>query len=248
MIDHELSKEEALELEALELELKVGFADVALDATTEERLVAFAGRVPDVLAEELSASDDVEVESELGVLFEETAAELSLATERRFLEHAELVPEEDLRELFDRTSAELSGPDLTRIAARSKDAPQRAAQQKRRGFLRLAPPLAAAAAAVLAVFVGFGGASDDVPSASTDAPTAVVAEATPKATTASPAATPDTSEAEFTAEDGSLLVATMVDDGDDDFGLALDALDAPEDDEDLDALLAALDDVAHEGG
>ena len=40
----------------------------------------------------------------------------------------------------------------------------------------------------------------------------------------------------------------MVDNGDDDFGLALDALDTPEDDEDLDALLSALDDVANEGG
>ena len=43
------------------------------------------------------------------------------------------------------------------------------------------------------------------------------------------------------------MVATVVDDGDDDFGLALDALDSPDEDEDLDALLAALDDVANEG-
>ncbi|MCB9587200.1 MAG: hypothetical protein H6718_17510 [Polyangiaceae bacterium] len=247
MTDQELSAEDALELEALELELQAGFPTLELESAIEARLVAFAGRIPEVIADELGEDDD-ELEQELGALFDDSAAQLSVATQRRFLDHAELAPEADLRDLFERTSAELSGPDLTRVAARSKDAPQRAAQEKRRGFLRLAPPLAAAAAAVLAIFVGFGGGASDTaePQAGVKAPSTLVAEAKPIAKTAEPA--PSASEPEFSSEDSSLMVATMVDNGDDDFGLALDALDTPEDDEDLDALLSALDDVANEGG
>ncbi|MEZ4373251.1 MAG: hypothetical protein R3B07_20680 [Polyangiaceae bacterium] len=246
MTDQELSAEDALELEALELELQAGFPTLEPESAVEERLFAFAGRIPEVMAGELG-EDDAELEQELGALFDDSAAQLSVATQRRFLDHAELAPEADLRELFERTSAELSGSDLTRVAARSKDAPQRAAQEKRRGFLRLAPPLAAAAAAAFALFVGFGGGASDTsgPQAGVKTPSAVVAEATP-AKTSEPA--PSASTPEFSSEDSSLMVATMVDNGDDDFGLALDALDTPDDDEDLDALLSALDDVANEGG
>ncbi|MCA9626849.1 MAG: hypothetical protein KC766_04265 [Myxococcales bacterium] len=248
MSDHELSAEDALELENLERDLAGSFDEAKPDAAVADRLFAFASSIPEVLAEELSSSDDSELEEELGVLFEESADELSVAMQRRLLDHAELTPEADLRELFERTSAELSGPDLTRIAARAKDAPQRAAQAKRGGFLRLAPPLAAAAAAILAIFVGFGGGASDTeaPRATVQAPSAVVAEAETANSASAPESAPS-GAAEFSTEDSSLLVATVVDDGDDDFGLALDALDSPDEDEDLDALLAALDDVANEG-
>ena len=54
MSDHELSAEDALELENLERDLAGSFDEAKPDAAVADRLFAFASSIPEVLAEELS--------------------------------------------------------------------------------------------------------------------------------------------------------------------------------------------------
>lgn len=251
-LDNELSAVDELELQALEAELSACLAaqpdELELPSDVRGRLVAFAESMPAPLEAELSEADDAELEAELGAIFEASADEIDSPRLRRLADAAEALAEKDLYELFERTSTPLEGASQTRVAAKSKDAPGRARQAANRAWFSRSVLVTSAAAAALALYLGFGGGAPDLNLTPQPHQASVIAPA-PATQTALASAEPmqDTDD-ELTdvPDEESLMLSAMGIDDDSDW--SLDPLDTPDNDEDLDALLAALDDLANEGG
>lgn len=255
-LDNELSAVDELELQALEAELSACLAaqsdELELPSDVRGRLVAFAESMPAPLEAELSEADDAELEAELGAIFEASADEIDSPRLRRLADAAEALAEKDLYELFERTSTPLEGASQTRVAAKSKDAPGRARQAANRAWFSRSVLVTSAAVAALALYMAFGsgvGSSGYTENLTPQPHQASVIAPTPATQTALASAGPvqDTDD-ELTdvPDEESLMLSAMGIDDDSDW--SLDPLDTPDNDEDLDALLAALDDLANEGG
>ncbi len=247
----ELSPSDELELQALEAELSSHFSELELPSEVRTRLVAFAESMPAPLEAALSGVDDLELEAELGAVFAKAAVDIDSVRLLRLADAAEAMAEQDLHELFDRTSAPLDGANQTRVAANSQDAPGRARQAANRAWFGRGALVASAAAAALALYMGFGGGggASSAPSQTPSAQRAAIfspATAAPTALASADPAQATDSEADIdTPDDESLMLSAMGLDDESDW--SLDPLETPDNDEDLDALLAALDDVAHGG-
>lgn len=256
---HALSPADELDLQALEAELgcifggheRLGqFQELELPSAVHARLVAFAESMPAPLEAELSEVDDAELEAELAAIFAKSAEDIDSTRLQRLADAAEAVAEQDLHDLFERTSTPLVGADRTRVAAKSMDAPGRARQAADRAWFSRSVLVASAAAAALALYMGFGGgAADTIPSLTPSAQQAAIStpgKVAPSAlANAKPAIDTDTQDEADMPDEESLMLSAMG--FDDDSTWSLDPLETPDDDEDLDAVLAALDDVAHGG-
>ena len=149
-----------------------------------------------------------------------------------------LPDDRSLQELFDRTASPPTGAQLTKLAARAAEVPERARSRAWWPAWVLGPTLVAASA--LVVFVAWPVPTPEVPG--TVAPIGSVARA-PEA----PTPAPDevlASSSDPTLYDDLLPTATaMFSVESDEFDALGGSLEVPSDDEDLDAWLAAADDI-----